>query len=70
MALEIVSLSISTKVRNQAEIELVTPWSAVRHVTNFAMEPSTKLVGPLEKTLIFSFYLTIPCKLANLRDLI
>ena len=35
MAVEIISWSISTKVKDQAGMELVTPGSAVRHVTNY-----------------------------------
>ena len=56
MAVEIFSWSISTKLRDQAGIELAIPGSAVRHVsaarhiTNCAMQP-----GPAGKILAVIF---------------
>ena len=40
MVVEIISLSISMKVWDQAAMELATPGSAVRHITNCATRPS------------------------------
>ena len=39
MAVEIISRSISTKVWDRAGIQLETPGSSVRHVTNCATRP-------------------------------
>ena len=47
MTVEIISLSISTKVWDQARIELPTPGSAVRRVTHCANELGmSSYVGP------------------------
>ena len=40
MEVEIISWSISTKVWDQAGIEIVTPWSAARHITDCPTRPS------------------------------
>ena len=39
MAVEIISWSISTKLWDQAQIELATPGSTIRHVTDCAKRP-------------------------------
>ena len=57
MAIEFISWSISLKEWDRAGIELATPGSAVRHVTDCAMQPGTymeKMLNHIGNHLIFS----------------